>query len=1205
MNASTLNIRIDVDDKGSVQIRKLGADLQATGEKGKAAASAMDGAFSQLKNTLGGIALVALGKQIFNVMDQYTQLESRLKLVTTGTENLAAVQQKLYETSLRTHVANAETVKLYTSIARATQDLGVTQAQALQMTETINQALIISGASAASSEAALIQLGQGLSSGVLRGEEFNSVMEQTPRLARALADGLGVNIGQLREMAKEGQLTSAVVTQALLSQKEAIESEFGQMKQTISQAWTDLTTVVQTFIHEADKSGDSTGAMVASIKDLSSTIEGNKGAILSLFSGITLLTAGAIEGISGIVRSVQGLAIVAASPDKSLGDWMMASREDMKAWQTEVGNGTAFIKDRLAELAAKKDEVNRTFVFTDAAKQAQLEESAAIDRQTAALRLQIEVINGKAAALAVAKDSFMVLAQLEQEDARTKGLKSKAQQDPFMVNNQWAIDNAEALTKAEDKFYTEKEKREQKASEESIKANEKRAAEIARIDQQLTDAIIKNSDSRYAASVADLKKETAALEASVGQNEGMIARIHEYEKAKMIELGEFKNMYSTQEQDRIKKITDSWQVNEETKFQLSKEQYEKQMSLTAEMDAYFEKSEDNKLAVEMARLAKSYDAKMRAAEGDMDLQDRVKDWYVRQQKEIEDKHNRSLQKMKQAWENFGHDVENNFTSVITSGLKGEFDSIGDAWKALTDKMLESFLDLVAKMIVAWAEAEIISWWTGNESTFSFSAAGGKSNGNSSSAGGTVGGLATSAVTAGAKDYIWTNGVKPAATAAYDAGTAYLFGSGSAGATGAAATSGGSIASGTATPAILDAYATYGTTTATAAASSAAAAEASAATSVATFEAVEAAAATSSAAAGTGTGAAAGAGTAAGMSGAAVGGIMAIIAAFALTMTFRERASTADLLNATGMGPGGLADKTGVQGNGRLQASTEGFAAIDPQFKQFNQISIDTAANLMVLGSEIREVGERGNETTTGMSYMVESFNASTGTWENTKINFDSMISQMAELAPTTTEAIDATAAYVAQMAGVPAVADELAFAYAQAQLGTDAFSQSVALAGGSFVNAAGMVISAADMMNGISIGINMSGYVDEQWAAEGHNFANNPDAISTPATDASYFELNGRASGGIVNRLLVPNGDDGFGALKLGEGVIDADTMTILSKSIRNGSFQGGNNGELVAVMTELRNDIRVLMSQVGTSTARTASVLRKWDAIGMPGAAA
>lgn len=122
---------------------------------------------------------------------------------------------------------------LYARLTKIGQEMKWPQEQALALTETINKATQVGGGSAAANEAAITQLNQALGSGVLRGDEFNSMMEQSPRLTQALADGLGVTTGKLREMAGEGQLTTDVVTKALLSQSEVISAEFAKFPTTI------------------------------------------------------------------------------------------------------------------------------------------------------------------------------------------------------------------------------------------------------------------------------------------------------------------------------------------------------------------------------------------------------------------------------------------------------------------------------------------------------------------------------------------------------------------------------------------------------------------------------------------------------------------------------------------------------------------------------------------------------------------------------------------------------------------------------------------------------------------------------------------------------------------------------------------------------------------------------------------------------------
>ena len=120
------------------------------------------------------------------------------------------------------------------------------------MTETVSKAVAISGASAESAQAALMQFGQALGSGVFRGDEFNSVMEQTPGLAKAIADGLGVTTGELRNMAKEGKLTTDVLIPALERAKSSVDSQFGSRILTISAALENLSTATVKWVGETD-----------------------------------------------------------------------------------------------------------------------------------------------------------------------------------------------------------------------------------------------------------------------------------------------------------------------------------------------------------------------------------------------------------------------------------------------------------------------------------------------------------------------------------------------------------------------------------------------------------------------------------------------------------------------------------------------------------------------------------------------------------------------------------------------------------------------------------------------------------------------------------------------------------------------------------------------------------------------------------------
>ncbi|WP_373684960.1 tape measure protein [Acinetobacter sp. YH12072] len=162
---------------------------------------------------------------------------------------------------------------LFSRLTKIGQEMKWPQEQALALTETINKAIQVGGGSAASNEAAITQLNQALGSGVLRGDEFNSMMEQSPRLAQALADGLDVTTGKLREMAGEGKLTTDVVTKALLSQSEKITEEFNKFPTTIGASIENLKTAWTIYIGEADAATGASAKVAEAIKFVAENLD--------------------------------------------------------------------------------------------------------------------------------------------------------------------------------------------------------------------------------------------------------------------------------------------------------------------------------------------------------------------------------------------------------------------------------------------------------------------------------------------------------------------------------------------------------------------------------------------------------------------------------------------------------------------------------------------------------------------------------------------------------------------------------------------------------------------------------------------------------------------------------------------------------------------------------------------------------------------
>lgn len=190
--------------------------------------------------------------QLKNYADGYTEIQNKLRLVESASINSARGLESVFDISLKTNQSIQATSGVYQRFAQNAEALKISQAQVASLTETVSKAVAISGASAKSAQAALMQFGQALGSGVFRGDEFNSVMEQTPGLAKAIADGLGVTTGELRNMAKEGKLTTDVLIPALERAKSSVDSQFGSRILTISAALENLSTATVKWVGETD-----------------------------------------------------------------------------------------------------------------------------------------------------------------------------------------------------------------------------------------------------------------------------------------------------------------------------------------------------------------------------------------------------------------------------------------------------------------------------------------------------------------------------------------------------------------------------------------------------------------------------------------------------------------------------------------------------------------------------------------------------------------------------------------------------------------------------------------------------------------------------------------------------------------------------------------------------------------------------------------
>jgi tape measure domain-containing protein len=226
--------------KARSDLGKLERSVQGIDNNVGKAAKSMNTLASAAKVAAAAMAGILAVKSLAKVADEFTNIENRIALVTGRTNELNTTFVELQKSSLKARGGLTGMADLYNRLGRSTKSLGVSNQELLQVTETIQKAIVISGAEAAAANAAIVQLGQGLAAGALRGQELNSVMEQTPRVASAIAAELGVGVGQLRKLAEQGKITSEVVVNAFKNQADVINDEFGQMDATVGQGFEQL-----------------------------------------------------------------------------------------------------------------------------------------------------------------------------------------------------------------------------------------------------------------------------------------------------------------------------------------------------------------------------------------------------------------------------------------------------------------------------------------------------------------------------------------------------------------------------------------------------------------------------------------------------------------------------------------------------------------------------------------------------------------------------------------------------------------------------------------------------------------------------------------------------------------------------------------------------------------------------------------------------
>lgn len=207
---------------------------------------------SNLMNTLKSMVGAYVGIQgiqkLVGVSDRTTSTTARLNMIVDDGGSVEALEEKIMQSAQRSRASYLDTAQAISQMGLLAGDAFQTNDELIQFTETLNKQFVIAGANQAGASAATLQLTQALSSGVLRGEELNSVFEQAPNVIQSIADYLDVPIGSIREMASEGEITAEIVKNAMLSATQSVNEQFESMPMTWGQVWTQMQNIALTAL---------------------------------------------------------------------------------------------------------------------------------------------------------------------------------------------------------------------------------------------------------------------------------------------------------------------------------------------------------------------------------------------------------------------------------------------------------------------------------------------------------------------------------------------------------------------------------------------------------------------------------------------------------------------------------------------------------------------------------------------------------------------------------------------------------------------------------------------------------------------------------------------------------------------------------------------------------------------------------------------
>lgn len=387
-SAAMLSARLQAGSTATAaQRREIGElagklyDLKQAQDQANASQQKSAGVMGGLKTGLSAIAsaiaisqVVEYGKKFLDVADAMTQLQARIDRLSPSAKEGAATFQALASIASASGASLKDTEKLWETLTSSLQNAGATNGQILALTDTLQKIGRIGGSSSEEMANALRQFGQSIAGGTVRAEEFNSIIEQMPELARQMASGLGVSVGELRKRMLEGKLSAEDALNAIMSQTGKVNQEFSRLPRTVDQATNSLSISFQEMIKQInDTTGASTG-MVHVIDSITAAIDRLSGKVPTVTQQIADLNSTAemfsrrartysMLGLDGWAAQAEGINVVSNKAAALVADLAAVSKASTTAANASLikvgGTGDSKEVEKLEKSTKRKLELSK------------------------------------------------------------------------------------------------------------------------------------------------------------------------------------------------------------------------------------------------------------------------------------------------------------------------------------------------------------------------------------------------------------------------------------------------------------------------------------------------------------------------------------------------------------------------------------------------------------------------------------------------------------------------------------------------------------------------------------------------------------------------------------------------------------------------------------------------------------------------------